>query len=158
MKKSTAEKLEKRQKNLPAYFVDSSVFLEALFEQQRCEECIAFFNNVGFRYRLMSSIEAMGEIISSLNEEGYNLLKEKGMSLLAGILEKTGIEIVSPTFEAINNISAIRDADSYLKPVDCIIFSTAITENCSAIVSLDRHFTPLLCNEFRILLKKPKDA
>lgn len=158
VKKSTAKRLEKRKKRLPEYFVDSSVFLEALFGQEHSQDCMDFFNNTGFRYRLMTSIEAMGEVIKSLNRQGYEAMKDKGVFLLAQILEKTGAEIVSPTFEAISNVSAIRDADSYLQPVDCLIFSTAITENCSAVVALDKHFNPSLCNEFRIRLKRPKEA
>ena len=158
MKKSTIKKLEKRKDSLPVYFVDSSVFLEALFGQERYEECLGFFYRTGFHYRLMTSIEAMGEVIKSLNDGGYDTVKEKGMFLLAGLLEKTRTEIVSPTFTVISNVAAIRDADSYLQPVDCLIFSTAMTENCSAIVALDKHFTPMLCNNFKIKLKQPKEA
>lgn len=158
MKKSTEKMIERRKLNLPVYFVDSSVFLEALFGQEKSQDCMAFFNSTGYRYRLMTSIEAMGEVIKSLNKHGFESMKDKGLFLLAQILEKTGAEIVSPTFEAISNIAAIREADTYLQPIDCLIFSTAITENCPAIVALDKHFNPSLCNEFRIKLKKPKET
>ncbi|MBU2638587.1 MAG: type II toxin-antitoxin system VapC family toxin [Nanoarchaeota archaeon] len=158
MKKSTIKKLEKRKDSLPVYFVDSSVFLEVLFAQKCYEDCTNFFNRTGYRYQLMTSIEAMGEAVKALNERGYDTLKEKGMLLLAGILDKTGIKIASPTFEAISNVSIVRDADSYIMPSDCLIFSIALTEGCFAFVTLDRHFTALLCNKFKIALKKPSEA
>lgn len=158
MKKSTKKRLDKRQSSLPAYFVDSSVFVEALLRQPLFEVCISFFHRAEYKYSLGTSTVVIGEVVKALNEIEEIDVKEKGLLLLKELLMSVQVNILPVSFECIGNIAAIRDFDCYLPSSDSIIFSSAITESCAAFVTLDSHFTPELCREFKILLRNPSDA
>lgn len=155
MKHSTLKKIKDKIENLPIYFVDSCVFLEVLFRQSKYDECLAFFNNTGYHYRLITSTLALGEIIRSLNDTKDRDRKLNGSLLLFNLLEKTEIQIAPVSSECINNTIAIRFIDSHLESSDMILFSSALTENCKAFVTLDSDFSARLGNEFNILIKKP---
>lgn len=158
MKHSTLKRIQGKIQKLPVYFVDSSIFLEVLFNQSFYEECLAFFNNVHYHYRLMTSTLVLGEVIKSLNDTKDRDRKLNGSLLLFSLLEKTEIKIVPVSSECITNTTAILSIDSYIESSDRIIFSSAITENCKAFVTLDSDFSARLGHEFNILVKKPFEA
>lgn len=158
MKNSTLKRIQSKIRKLPVYFVDSSIFLEILLKQSKYDECISFFNNVGYRYRLMASTVVMGEIIKALHELGDERQKEGWLSSLSLLLENSSISILPVSFQCINNIPTVMNAESHLESSDAIIFSSAITENCRAFITLDSDFSMRLETEFDILIKKPSDA
>ena len=158
VKHSTLKRIQNRENNLPVYFVDSSVFLEALLQQALSDECFAFFYNAGYHYRLMTSTLVLGEIIKLLNNSNDEAKKRNGSFLLFSLLGKAEIQIVPISPECLGNIGIIKSADSLLDSSDSVIFSSAITENCKAFITLDSDFSARLGLEFDILIKKPFEA
>lgn len=106
----------------------------------------------------MASTVVMGEIIKALHELGDERQKEGWLSSLSLLLENSSIIIAPVSFQCINNIPAVIMADSHLESSDTVIFSSAITENCRAFVTLDSDFSMRLGTEFNILIKKPSEA
>ncbi|MBU2637582.1 MAG: type II toxin-antitoxin system VapC family toxin [Nanoarchaeota archaeon] len=157
MKKSTLKRIQKRINNLPSYFVDSSVFIEALFRQKRSGECRSFFHKAGLKYRIFTSTVVMGEVIKAINKLPSAEAKEEEMHLLADMLKSLDIVIMAVSFACINNVEAVRFSDSYLGSSDCIIFSSAVTENCNAFITLDIDFTDKLSKDFKMLIKNPEN-
>lgn len=158
MKRSTIKKLERKRNNLPLYFVDSSVFLEVFLKQAKYDECLSFFNKSYYKYQLVTSTLVLGEILRALNELENNQLKRESLLFLADMFEVNNIRTVAMSFQCISNTSVIRDAEPYLMPSDCLIFSSAITENSDAFITLDNDFTLLLTNEFNLKIKKPENV
>lgn len=148
MKKSTLKQIERKQGNLPVYFVDSSVFLELLLKQAKHEECMSFINKSRYKYNLITSTLVLGEILKGLNKIESQQNKRTSLLLLADLFETTEIKTVAMSFECINNTDAIRNVESYLLPSDCLIFSSAITESSDAFITLDNDFSFALSNSF----------
>lgn len=158
MKRSTAKRIEKRINNLPLYFVDSSVFLEVLLKQTKYGECMSFFSRSRYKYRLITSTLVLGEILRGLNKIEYQQTKRTSLLLLADLFETTEIKTLAMSFECISNTNAIRNIESYLLPSDCLIFSSAITENSDAFITLDNDFSLALANGFNVKIKRPNDV
>lgn len=156
MKKSTLKRIQRRLNNLPKYFVDSSVFIEALFQQERTKECRSFFHKAGLKYRIFTSTVVMGEVLKAINRLPSAEAKEEEMHLLADMLKSLDIAIMAVSFACISNVEAVRFSDSYLGSSDCIIFSSAVTENCNAFITLDPDFTEKLGADFHMRIKKPE--
>ena len=57
------------------------------------------------------------------------------------------------SFECINNIGDIKTFEPYLQSYDSILFSSAVTENCDAFVTLDSDFSSILSLKFDIKIK-----
>lgn len=157
MKRSTLKRLNRKWQNLPVYFVYTSVFLEIVFGQSRLRDCVKFFDNVGFRYRLITSTIVIGETIKSINKLA-NAEKERWVLWFLGLIEKAEIELLTISSACLTNVTIIRNADTYLESSDAIIFSSAITESCKAFITLDSDFSTRLSIEFMILIKKPSEA
>ena len=158
MKNNTLKRIHNRFDILPVYFVDSSVFLEVLLNQSYSGKCIEFFNNVGYHYRLMTSTLVLGEILKLLNDAENSIEKENGLFYLISLLERTDILVAPISFACISNIQTVIQAYSHLESSDTIIFSSAITENCKAFITLDSDFSKRIGVEFDIMIKKPLDA
>lgn len=106
----------------------------------------------------MTSTLVLGEILKLLNDAENSLEKEKGLFFLMGLLERTGILVIPISSACISNIQTVIQADSHLESSDTIIFSSAVTENCKAFVTLDSDFSSRIGAEFDIMIKKPSDA
>lgn len=141
----------------PICFVDSSVFLEVLFEQQHNKECFSFFRRAVYKYSLMTSTSVMGEVV-----RGISRASEKGkpmMYLALGDLILTAkLAIMPVSFGALGSISAIRELDQYLPSADCLVFSSVVSEKADLFVTLDSHFTQELAHLFKISIKQPLEA
>lgn len=157
MKKSIQNKIRERIENKPCCFVDASVFVEILLKQKRSGECLDFLHRARHKYRIMVSTTAMGEVLKAI---AYNDEKVKTFMFISleDLISMTCPVIPSVSFLSINNVNAVRDADSFLPSSDCLIFSSAITEQCNAFVTLDHHFTMQLGTIFCIHIKKPSEA
>ena len=142
--------------NKPRCFVDASVFVEILLKQKRSGECLDFLHRARQKYRIMVSTTAMGEVLKAIaySEE----IKSFMFASLEDLILMTCPVIPSISFQSISNVNAIRDADSFLPSSDCLIFSSAITEQCNTFVTLDNHFTAQLGRMFCIHIKKPCEA
>ena len=91
MKRSTAKRIERRLGNLPLYFVDSSVFLEALLKQVNAKLCLSFLYQANYKYRLITSTLVLGEIVKILNKIEERQMKDAAFMFLVDLFEKTEI-------------------------------------------------------------------
>ena len=97
----------------------------------------------------------MGEVLKAIaySEE----IKSFMFASLEDLILMTCPVIPSISFQSISNVNAIRDADS-LPSSDCLIFSSAITEQCNTFVTLDNHFYSAAWKNVCIHIKKPCEA
>ena len=137
MKRSTAKRIERRLGNLPLYFVDSSVFLEALLKQVNAKLCLSFLYQANYKYRLITSTLVLGEIVKILNKIEERQMKDAAFMFLVDLFEKTEIEMIAINSECITNLGAINILEPHLLTSDCLIFSSAITECSDAFITLD---------------------
>jgi len=147
----------RRRRHLPAYFADTSVFIELMLKQEESKICASFFQREGYKFRLVTSTVVMGEIIKIINGLKGEATKQKNFHFLSDILMDRRIEIISVSFAAIGNIGAIKLSDPFLPSSDCLIFSTAVTENSSYFITLDKHFSAKLGRDFKIPVKNPSE-
>lgn len=157
MKKSTLRRIKERRNSLPLCFVDASVFVEMLFRQPKAEECSSFFHMAKCKYRLIASTIVMGEIVRVISaaEETERQMLFCGLN---DIIISTGMQIEPVSAAALGTIESIRVTDPFLPSSDCIILSSAISENSTVLITLDKHFTSELSNTFHLSFKKPQDA
>lgn len=158
MKKSTQKKLEKRRNNLPGMFIDSSVFLELLLGQPKHEDCLSFFNRARYKYRLATSVLALGEVINTLRTIEETSAKEKSLIWFSDLLNDEKIAVYPISRICLKNNLAIMETDEYLDSHDAIIFSSALTENFKVLVTLDSDFTKQTGSVWHVKVKPPKEV
>lgn len=117
---------------------------------------MSFFHRARNKYRLITSTLVLGEILKGLNKV-ESQTKRISLLLLADLFETSEIRIATMSFKCVNNTYEVRAIEPYLLPSDCLIFSTAITENSDAFVTLDLDFSSILANSFKVKIKKPED-
>ena len=148
-------KIQKKIEKLPKYFIDSSVFLEVILRQAKYDKCFSFFYDSNYKHRLVTPIVVLGEIVKTLNKIEDIMIKNQSYISFVDIFEKTEIGIMELSFECINNIGDIKTFEPYLQSYDSILFSSAVTENCDAFVTLDSDFSSILSLKFDIRIKNP---
>lgn len=158
MKKSTQKRLQKTQSNLQGMFIDSSVFLELLLEQPKHEECLSFFNRARDKYKLATSVLALGEVMDALSTIDDECSKERTLSSFSKLLEERNIAVYPITRICINNSLVVMESDEYLDSHDSLIFSSALTENFQSLITLDSDFTKQTGSAWHIKVKQPEDA
>lgn len=158
MKKSTQKRLQKRQNNLPGMFVDSSVFLELLLGQPKHEECLSFFNRARYKYRLATSVLALGEISNTLSAIEEVNMKEKSLIRFSELLFNGNMAVYPVSRVCLKNNIAVMESDEYLDSHDALIFSSAFTENFKTLVTLDSDFTERTSRLLHMKIKQPREA
>lgn len=148
----------RRRLQLPVYFVDTSVFVELMLEQEKSSDCASLFQRAEYKFKLVTSTVVMGEILKVINELEDNSMKEDSFYLISDILMKRKIKISSVSFAAMSNIVPVRISDPFLPSSDCLIFSTAVSENSDYFITLDKHFSIKLGKDFKILIRKPYEV
>jgi len=158
MKKSTQKRLQRKQNNLPGMFVDSSVFLELLLGQPKHEECLSFFTRARYKYRLATSVLALGEVIDTLSTIEESNMKEKSLIRFSELLAKGNMAVYPISRVCLKNNIAVMESDEYLDSHDSLIFSSAFTENFKMLVTLDSDFTKQTGSVWHLKVKQPKEA
>ncbi len=158
MKKSMQKKLEKRRNNLPGMFIDSSVFLELLLGQPKHEDCLSFFNRARYKYRLATSVLALGEVINTLRtiEDVYS--REKSLTWFTSILEEKEVEVFPISRLCIKNSIGVLETDDHLDSHDLLILTSALTENFATLITLDSDFTKKTGGLWHLKVKHPEEA
>ena len=157
MKNSTLKRLKRKQDNLPLHFIDSSVFLEIVFEQKYHKICSSFLNEVYYKSRLITSTLVLGEVLKSLQGINNDRIREHWLLFFSQLLRDKNIELCMVSFASLKNLAAIQEIERFLASSDSLIFSTALAENCSVFVTLDNDFSIKLGRELDIIIKKPFD-
>ncbi|MBU2638820.1 MAG: PIN domain-containing protein [Nanoarchaeota archaeon] len=158
MKKSTQKKIERRLENRPKYFVDSSVFVEILLKQDNSDECLSFFNRGSYKYRLLTNTLVLGEVLKVITKIEDSAAKREEANTFIELLGKGGIQVTSLTFTAIANLNAVREIDSFLQASDALIFSSALTEACNGLITLDKDYSSHLGRGLGMKIKNPTEA
>lgn len=143
---------------MPRYFVDSSIFVEILLKQDNSEECLSFFNRGSYKYRLLTNTLVLGEVLKVITKIEDSAAKREETLTFVELLEKRNIQIISLNFEAIANLDAVRETDTFLQASDALIFSSALTEACNGLITLDKDYSPILGQKLGMKIKNPAEA
>ena len=133
------------------YLIDSSIFLELVFDQQRAPECKNFMKKV--------KTEEIVCFVSDFNIDSILLAiyrYTKNVKLMQTFLTAAiELENLSIYFIGIDDrVKAIEHIEKYgLDFEDSLTLQAAIGSGCTSIVSFDKHFDNL-----QIKRIEPKDA
>lgn len=150
VKGKTRKRLEKKWENLPRYFVDSSVFVEAALKQERYRKCMAFFNKVGYKYRIETSIVVLGEIVRRFDRIKDVNYREELFRWLDNILVDRRIVIHRPSRGCFTLGEEIFGFDTFIGPVDALVFVGCVEEKCADLVTLDSDFSDRLGKKYGV--------
>jgi len=108
MKKKTKDKLERKWQNLPVRHMDACVVIEALMlSGDNYVSCERYLNKVGYKYRDVISISALGEIFMYLikkiekriDRETTFIFLSKAFAFVRELMDGEKITFSSPQFE-----------------------------------------------------------
>ena len=146
--------------NLPLHHIDACVVLEVLIKQKEYEACKNYLNRVGYKYRGVISISALGEILMTSMRKFEEETKKGEVSLLiGGLMEKGKIDFSSPQFKTYDVVKKINAIESRAEPMDALNLANAITENADVFVTMDDKLmgNKKLESAFKIKIKHPRE-
>ncbi|MBI2559166.1 PIN domain-containing protein [Candidatus Woesearchaeota archaeon] len=116
-------------------FVDSNVMIYAFTNNDRKEECRSFLSQENLVTNTLVLLESYAKI-STINSEEYSA------NAIKGVLGLGNITIVDFTSNLL--FESLRRSQKYaLKISDLVHFTTALLNNCSQMISYDKHFDGL---------------
>lgn len=132
-------------RSLPIHFIDTSVVLGAFSEEEEFyEECKAYLNKVGYRYRGFLSTSVTGEIFMIIEKWENSLDRHLFFDFFDRVIFRRKIDFVPSKFEAFDAIKQIRNLDYFVEPLDSEHLAAAISEDAEIFVTLD---TSLILNK-----------
>ncbi len=129
-------------------------------EQKEYEFCGNYLNRVGYKYRGVLSISALGEIVmSSMRKLEEETEKGEVSLMISRFIDKRKIDFSSPRFKTYDIVKRIKSIESRAEPMDALNLATAITENAKVFVTLDNTFlgNKKLESAFGIKIKHPDE-
>ena len=160
MKNKTQIKLENKWQNLPLHHIDACVIMEALLKHKGYEGCENYLNKVGYKYRGVLSISALGEIVMSSIRKFEKETEYGEVSLIiANMINKRKIDFSAPQFKTYPVVEQIKRIETRAEPMDSLNLATAITGNANVFVTMDGTFleNKKLEKEFGIKIKHPDE-
>ncbi len=123
------------------YLIDSNIFLELVFEQDRSIECKAFLQKVksGEINSAISDFNIDSILLAIYRQTKNALLME---TFLTSVLRFTGLDVYFLSME--DRLEGIKHIKTHsLDFEDALTLQAALASSCSAIVSFDRDFDNL---------------
>ncbi len=150
MKEKTRKRIKKRFNNLPRYFVDSSVFVEIIFKQDKAQKCKNYLNQGGYKYRLETSSVVIGEIIKSIYNINDVCTRDEATLWLNDTISKRKIEIQTPSRSGFTLALEIMDSDTHLGPMDALIFGDCVDTGCKDFLTKDSDFSLIFGKKYGV--------
>ncbi len=164
MKEKTKYKLEKRRQNLPLHYIDACVVMESLMlsgdEHVSCER---YLNKVGYRYKKVISISALGEffvttvkkIEKRIDRETTFIFLSNAFTFVRELMNRGKITLLSPQFKTYPVVEKIKMIESRVEPMDALNHATAIADGANVFVTIDNDLVEnkKLESAFRIKIK-----
>ena len=138
----TIRKKEEKRSGLQIYDIDSSIFLEIIFENPRQDDAKKIFQLSGYRnkYRLMASSIVMGEVIYVISREVDISYKERYIEVLKRLILYYDIEIYIPSKVSLDKVGEVLSADTFFKSMDALIFACTLENKSLKFITFDSDF------------------
>ncbi|MFH1637324.1 MAG: PIN domain-containing protein [Candidatus Woesearchaeota archaeon] len=154
MKSKTRKRLERKWENLPRCFLDSSIFLEVIMKQPNAAKCKKIFNIAGCKYRLETSTFVLGEVVRGIYRFMEHKAGDEALILLNYLLRDKHIVVHTPSKSCITMSVDMLDLDTFLGPVDALIFSNCVENSCKAFFTQDTDFSEKLGLMYGVKINK----
>tara|TARA_Y100000310_G_scaffold305460_1_gene345630 strand:- start:550 stop:966 length:417 start_codon:yes stop_codon:yes gene_type:complete len=135
------EKLKKlllKKKRQPKAHIDSSIFIEILFNQPRAEQAQTLIRTAGMKNKplLKVSSTVLGEIVKVIDREEDDLIRDVAYEYLDGILSRRNILIHTPGIKALRDILPdIYQTNNYIESMDLSKTTGQRQVECSGVLS-----------------------
>jgi predicted nucleic acid-binding protein len=135
-------KKEKKREKLPKYDIDSSIFLEIIFENPREDDAKKLFQLSGYKnkYRLVVSSIVIGEVLYVISKEKSIEYKEKCIEALKRLILYYDIEIYRSSHTALSRTNEVIKADKFIKSMDALIFACVLENKSQKFITFDSDF------------------
>ncbi len=134
--------------------------MKTLLKHKGYEDCENYLNRVGYKYRGVLSISALGEIVMTSIRKFEKEVEYGEVSLItARLIDTRKIGFSAPQFETYPIVEQIKKIETRSEPVDALNLATAITQNADIFVTLDGTFlnNKRLERGVGIKIKHPED-
>ena len=142
------------------HHIDACVIMEALLKHKEYKDCENYLNRIGYKYRGVLSISALGEIVMSSIRKFEKEAEYGEVSLIiANMINKRKIGFSAPQFKTCPVVEQIKRIETRAEIMDSLNLATAITRNADVFVTMDGTFldNKKLEKEFKIKIKHPRD-
>lgn len=160
MKPKTLERILRRFEMLPLHFIDTNIVFEANNETKLGDQCSAYLNKVGYKYRGVLSLSVIGEFfLITLRDIQEPSEKYLLFNFVDSLIRKRKIKFSTLKYDSIKTLGKIKEIDSRVEDADAIHLANCIQDKGNTFVTIDEKLVgnKKLENEFKIKIMHPKD-
>lgn|SRR3972149_4692265 len=135
----TKKRLEKRWLSLPLHHIDTSVIVEAFFEDSKFyHECKGYLNSIGYKFRGSLSLSVVGELFLVIERDiKEEFLRELFFEFFDKLIQIRKVSITSPRVDSYKTAIKLKEWDYLIEDVDSLHVATAATSRAQFFATLD---------------------
>jgi len=160
MKEKTFFKLQQRFLALPLHHIDTDVIFEPNNETKLGDQCSAYLNKVGYKYRGIISLSVIGEFFMiTIRDVTESMERYVLFNFLDTLIKKRKIEFSTLKYDSLKTVVKIKEIDSRVEDMDAIHLANCIQDKASTFVTFDEKLVEnnRIEKEFGVRIMHPKD-